>query len=398
MNDTLEADVIIVGSGPAGSAAAYTLASNNLKVILLEKTSLPRYKTCGGGLTYRAIKLLPIDIKEIIDKNCNVIQVNDFGAGFYYTVKRDIPIVAMTMRQDLDYFLLSSAKDAGVNVFENCKVRDLIIHRDKIELMTSLNRFYTKFVIAADGAASTIAKKAGWKETRSLIPALEYEVYVSEEEYETHSKFPRFDFGVITGGYGWVFPKKEHLSIGVASLIGKKVNLNKTIKNYLDFLKINQSGKVEKHGSIIPVSPRKDTFAKDGILLTGDAAGLADTLTAEGISYAIQSGQIAAKAIIEEKLNTEAVSRRYNKEISNQILPELRAGKILSSLVYYHPKLRAIILRTYGNKLSEIMADVVMGKRRYSELLSNPMNYIKLLRFWKFNKSINKNAELEYSG
>src|SRR5574342_53883 len=112
-NHYLETDVIIVGSGPAGSAAAYTLASNGLSTLILEKANLPRYKTCGGGLTYRAIKLLPVDIKEIIDKSCYTIQVNDLDAGFSYNVKRDIPMIAMTMRQDLDYFLLSSAKDAG---------------------------------------------------------------------------------------------------------------------------------------------------------------------------------------------------------------------------------------------------------------------------------------------
>jgi flavin-dependent dehydrogenase len=232
---------------------------------------------------------------------------------------------------------------------------------------------------------SIIAKKAGWKETRLLIPALEYEVYVSEGEYKMYSKFPRFDFGVIAGGYGWVFPKKKHLSIGVATLLSDKANLKKTMKSYLEFLKINDTRRLEKHGSIVPVSPRKDTFAKKGILLTGDAAGLVDTLTAEGISYAIQSGQIAAKSIIKGKLKVESVTELYNKEISTQILPELKAGKILSSLIYYHPKLRGFILKTYGNKLSELMADVVMGKRRYRELLSNPVNYIKLLRFWKYN-------------
>ena len=140
--------------------------------------------------------------------------------------------------------------------------------------------------------------------------------------------------------------------------------------------------KLERHGYRIPLSPRKGTFVKNRVLLTGDSAGFTDPVTAEGITYAIYSGRLAAQAIISSGLNEMKTIKIYNSLIRKSILPDIKAGKIIAYLIYRHPGIRHFFLRNYGQKLSEIITDVIMGERTYRGLIKSPANYSKLFKFW----------------
>ena len=376
-------DAIIIGSGPAGSSAAYVLSKKGKKVLVLEKEKLPRYKTCGGGLTYKALKLIPFDLTEIIEKNCYSSEINDYEGNVSFKTQRENPMVLMTMRSSLDYKLISEAKTIGAQLKENTDVKDLNLLDDRIEVIikNSNEKFCAKFIIAADGALSPVAKKIFKEFQKKPIPALECEVYVDDKILRNFNNAARFDFGVVPNGYGWVFPKRDHLSIGVLSMKVKDVNLNNSYLKYLELLGINKIIKSERHGFVIPLNTRKN-FAKDRILLTGDAAGFADPVTGEGISFAIQSGQLAAVSIIKGNFNPVSVCSEYNSQISRLILPELKAGKFLASLIYGNSGLRVWIIRLYGKKLSELITDVVMGEKKYNELVKDPLNYFKLLFKW----------------
>jgi geranylgeranyl reductase family protein len=376
-------DVIIIGSGPAGSSAAYVLSKEGKKVLVLEKEKLPRYKTCGGGLTYKALKLIPFDLTEIIEKNCYSSEINDYEGNVSFKTQRENPMVLMTMRSSLDYKLISEAKAIGAELKENTEVKDLNLFDDRIEIIikNSNEKFYAKFIIAADGALSPVAKKFFKALLVKPIPALECEVYVDDKVLQNFKSSARFDFGVVPNGYGWVFPKRDHLSIGVLSMKIKDVNLNNSYLRYLELLGINKIIKSERHGFVIPLNTRK-IFFKDRILLTGDAAGFADPVTGEGISFAIQSGQLAAESIINGNFNPVSVCSGYNTQISRHILPELKAGKFLASLIYGNSGLRVWIIKLYGKKLSELITDVVMGEKKYNELVKDPLNYFKLFFKW----------------
>ena len=286
----------------------------------------------------------------------------------------------MTMREKFDYLLLSTAKEAGAHIRSCCEVSDVFTHSERVELRTSAGPLSARFVVAADGAISAVARKTNWPDNRHLIPALEYEVFVGDKLLAQFARSARFDFGVVPHGYGWVFPKKEHLSIGVLTMRRGSTNLNERFDSYLGVLGIAPVLRMERHGSLIPVTARSAPFAIGRVLLAGDAAGFVDPVTGEGISFAIHSGQIAARALLDGNLRAKAVSCAYDVEIAAKILPELTLAKTLATVLYDHPRLRATFFRLYGQRFSEAATDILTGDRTYRGVISNPVNHFKLLK------------------
>jgi geranylgeranyl reductase family protein len=375
-------DVAVVGSGPAGAISALSLAKEGVRVVVIEKENLPRPKTCGGGVVRRARGLLPVDVTGAIERECHVAEVNLVSAPLHFTSKREEAVVSMTMRENFDFLLISAAKEAGAEVRKRCLVQDVSIHPDKVEVVTSKGSLFSRFVVAADGAKSVVAKKAGWKETRNLAPALECEVGVSDELLERWSGAVRFDFGLIPSGYAWTFPKKDHLCMGVLSMRPGPVKLSRIFEQYLRLVNLDGVLTIKRRGSLIPVSPRKDGFVQNRVLLTGDAAGLVDPVVGEGITSAILSGMIAAKALLQGALDEGRVKAFYEYELSKKILQELRLGRALAKLIYDYPGLLRRLLVLYGQEFTEAVTDVVTGEKTYKKLFSTPGNYLHLFRIW----------------
>ena len=203
-------DVAIVGSGPAGSSAALALAREGVRVTVLEKESLPRYKTCGGGIVCRASRLLPFSIREVVEQECHTAELNLPSEGLCFSTARSEPIVSMTMRGDFDYFLVQAAQRAGAAFRTKCQVLEVQEEVDKVVLSTSSGPVSAQFVLAADGARSRVAASSGWTARPNLIPALEYEIGVSERVRERFQGKARFDFNLVPFGYAWIFPKSGY--------------------------------------------------------------------------------------------------------------------------------------------------------------------------------------------
>jgi geranylgeranyl reductase family protein len=373
-------DVIVVGSGPAGSSAAWRLAQAGMAVAVLEKATLPRYKTCGGGIVGRALQVLPMDVCHVVEQNCHTAQMNLLPAGWSFTTHRQAPIVSMTMRSRFDWAMLSAAQAAGAAVHQRCTVGDIAFHDDFVTVVTSGGAMRAKFVIAADGAFSTVARKMEMPDGRVLIPALEYEVTVPRDRLNAFHDMARFDFGLLPHGYAWAFPKQQHLSIGVLSMVQGGRDLKCSLARYLDLLGCRAVTQVERHGFVIPIRPRRGPFVDKRILLVGDAAGFADPVTGEGISFAIQSGLMAAQSLIEPQLEEEPVRQAYTRALTETILPELRTGRWLARLLYHYPRTRSLAFAQLGQRLCEAVTDVMTGKRTYRDLTFNPRTLLKLLR------------------
>ncbi len=373
-------DVAVIGGGPSGACAALDLARYGFKVILLERKVLPRYKACGGGLVVRARALLPPRVRDTIEHNCNTIQINVLDTSFSYLLRRPYSVISMVMRDKFDYEFVMEARSAGAQLLDGCKVLDLNYQPDGIEIYGDKGIFFAKYIIGADGVTSFTARKAGFPKLDYLMPALECEVAVEKRVFDRYLSKARFDFNVLPQGYGWVFPKKEQLSVGVGRIRKGKGNLETYLERYLRFLGITgQAQKIEKKGWQISVYPR-ETFVKNRTILVGDAAGLVDPVMGEGISRAVLSGKLAALSIRQGRFDESRVKKLYENKLKREILDDYKWGRVVAKWLYDSKRFRKLLFAVYGRQMCEAMVDIMAGKRNYEKILKNPLTYLRLLR------------------
>jgi geranylgeranyl reductase family protein len=371
-----EIDVAVVGAGPAGSTAALELARRGVSVALLERERLPRYKTCGGGLVERARRRLEVDVSDLVERSCERVVLGLLPGRRQIEVHRAGGVVHMTMRSALDQRLTDAARSAGATVVDGCEVESLREGAEHVRLDTSLGSIAARFVVAADGVSSRVARAAGWPAIAELAPALECEVEVSPADFERLGGAARFDLGLPAGGYAWVFPKRAHLSMGVVSLRRGPARLDEAFEQYLAHLAITQPVRIERHGWPIPLAPRPGGLARGRVLLAGDAAGLADPLTGEGIGPALACGRAAGRAIAESALDPTRAGRAYAEELAEP-LAELEAARTLAELSYRRPRLRSLVFSLQGRALAEQFTEVVTGEQTYAGILRGAPGWLR---------------------
>lgn len=371
-------DAAVIGGGPGGATAARYLARQGFRVILFEKDKLPRVKICAGGIIPRVLRGLPEQAASVIEKHCTRAEVHVVDQGLRFLVKRAVPIVSTTMRDRFDFALVNAAEEAGVRVVSKCKVLDFSENRDCVEILTAKGTFSSRFLVGADGALSLVARKAGFEKQGHLVPAFETEVGVAPDRLRTYDGVVRFDFGIVPRGYGWVFPKKEHLSIGVGQMRKGSLHLENTLEKYLRYLGMEDSVVFSKKGFVIPAMPRRDGFVRGRSLLVGDAAGLVDPVTGEGISAAIESGKIAAAALEKGVFRPDQVKVYYEEVLQKKIVRDLKWGWFVSRLAYDYPKIKSWLFRVSGEQMCETMADIIFGRKTYRSVFSNPLTYMRL--------------------
>ena len=330
-------DVIIIGAGPSGAVLANELARNGINVALLEKEKLPRYKCCAGGLTIRAAKLLRQDITPILER---VIM----GATFKYTGGKQYcqydtnPIGYTVMRDKFDYFLVKQAEKDGVTIFQEHEVKGISMDDEVVSVTTSKGEFRSKIIAGADGSRSTVARALNIKMTFNSIAAIEAEIAVSEETMRRWDAQITIEFGRVPG-YGWVFPKSKHLSIGIGCHRSKAKGLKKHYREFLDSLNLGPHDVIRWHGSILPTCKRKIPAVRGRALLLGDAAGLADPLTGEGIYNAILSAQLAAPVIIKALRDGSGNLKDYQAALEKEILPDLKIANFICGVFLRFPSI-----------------------------------------------------------
>lgn len=372
-------DCAVIGSGPAGATAALHLARGGKRVVIVERESLPRDKTCGGGVVARALKHWP-GVTIPTEHACFAAEANLGTRGVFLRVERKSPIVHMALRRELDHALVAAACRAGAELRAPATLQALKEDKEHVELTTSAGPIRARFVIAADGVLGRTAALAGWADELVSIPALEAEVRVPDAVWERFSSSARFDLDALPRGYGWVFPKaRGHLSCGVGVFERGRAQLREALDRYLARVDVAPIEHVETAGYLIPIRPRRD-LARGRVLLVGDAAGLADPLTAEGISLAAHSAELAARALVEHGGDARATRRAYTRAAQSAILSELRWARWLARLLYGHPRVAERLLAARGQALAEAMVAVVTGERSYRELLGSPRSYLRLWR------------------
>jgi len=381
-------DVAIVGAGPAGSCAAIHLARGGARVVLLEKQRLPRPKVCGGGLVARARRHLPAGVELPIERVCHTVEIRHGDLRFAVTEAQ--PVVELAMRAELDARLAEAAARASCDLRDACEVTGLDRRDGEIVLATSSSaargaesvaasgaargEVRARHVIAADGVHSPIARLSGWNEALDAIPAIEAEIDVAPATLGDRAENAVFDFGDAPSGYAWTFPKRAHLSAGVLTTERGRSGLRAELDRYLARLGLDRHA-CEARGWLIPTRPRGGGFARENVLLVGDAAGLADPVTAEGISLALWSGRLAAESVL---AGGTRASQAYERALAREILPELRVARALAHVLYRRPRITRALFERAGAPLARAMADIVAGRTSYRALVSSPSNWLRL--------------------
>ena len=247
------------------------------------------------------------------------------------------------------------------------EVRQRQASTDCIKVSSADSTFRCRLVVGADGAYSVVAKNLGMRKGMRHVVAIESEVTVPQEKLAEWKSQIRIDLGYIPGGYAWVFPKRDHLSVGVGCVASRARGLNHRHQKFLDSLGL-ASHTITRSGShLIPTRTKGRIVWRNEALLLGDAAGLADPLTGEGIHNAIKSAQLAAPAIEKRLMAGKDGLQEYQEAVDSQIISELRIAHTVSQFFVRSPRLVFGMLNQ-GNELWRALCDLMLGETNYTAL------------------------------
>jgi geranylgeranyl reductase family protein len=361
-------DVIVVGTGPAGAVLAYLLAKRGLDVLILERATLPRYKSCGGGVTWKAIQNLPFDVSAVFE-NKAVGGVVTYAGQQLLKVEVGWPVAWLVMRDQFDHYLVRQAVHAGARLVEGISVLKVVDKGDKVVVITNQGELSAQLVAGADGVNSVVARSVGLMPEREVGVAVEAEVAVSPAVLEAQGAYATFDFGALPGGYGWIFPKRDHLSVGVFKAIpGKAIGLKKALEKFIASEAVLLDPKIlHLQGHQIPLGGKARTLHKGRILLVGDAANLADPWMGEGISYAVVSARLAAEHMFLSLERNEIDLSGYTQLINASITPQLLSARLFARVVYALPEMCSDLI-SRSPFMQQMVFDVIRGDRTFKEM------------------------------
>jgi geranylgeranyl reductase family protein len=300
-------DAVIVGAGPAGSATAIHLARAGATVLLVDRARFPRDKPCGGGITGRAVKELPVDVTPVVE---DVVRSFEVRLSYRKRFERrsEAPLVLMTQRRRLDAFLVEQAAEVGAVFRDGVTVEDVTVGPDGATLRVGGAPVRGRFLVGADGVNGRIARDSGLGggiiygialEGNGPLPARQKGVATVE-------------LGVVPGGYGWVFPKADHANYGVGGWAAEGPRLREHLRRLCAEHGVDYERLTDLQGRRLPIR-RTSSAAKGPVLLVGDAAGLVDPLSGDGISEALLSARLAAEAIVADE------AARYEHELAGAL-------------------------------------------------------------------------------
>lgn len=321
-------DVIVVGGGPAGATAARELASAGVRVLILERERLPRYKACGGGVPLRTVRMLPFPIDDVVDSTVSELVVSLEGWG-RFARRAGVPFASMVMRDRFDALLIEHAQRAGAELREGTTVRSVETDGTGVRIRADGFKVSGSFLIGADGAHSVVAAATGLGVGLAECAAWELELKMTP----TSQDRAIIDVGYRPWGYAWAFPKQKRISAGVVLPREQARAMKEAARRFLERTGLVDAEVELARGHKLRFRRGKEPIADTRVLLVGDAAGLADEFTQEGIAYAVSSGRLAAKALV-GALSHTGDARAYQALVDAEIMPELRAARRVASIFY----------------------------------------------------------------
>jgi geranylgeranyl reductase family protein len=356
-------DVVVAGGGPAGSSAARRCSQLGMNVLLIDKAIFPRDKLCGGAVSESALSYLDFDLPP------GIIEREIYGARVHFNdtcleIRTPYRFVNLVSRAVFDHALLEKAKAVGSTVVEGTMVTGLHVKEDCVQISTNADSYQGRVVIGCDGFHSVTAKYVRRPHRKNeygicmetIRPASETEISDYIEDAVA------IYFNVSDKGYGWVFPHRGYFSIGVGGIASQIGNPKTLLEGFLAAAGFPND--VRAKGYPIPAGGFKRSLSADRILLAGDAAGIVDPLTGEGIAYAIRSGQLAAEtaaSAVRKGDCSQSGLKPYVKACEKAIIQDLRYSLAAAQLMHRYPN---IFLRLIACDREALSAFIDVAARR----------------------------------
>ena len=313
-------DAIVIGAGPAGSATAYHLATAGADVLLLDRARFPRDKPCGGGVTERAARLLPFSIDPVVE---DVATRVDLRLRYGRTVGRGdgFPLVYLTQRRRLDQFLAQRAAAAGAELLEGVRVTEV----EAGIVRAGRERYETSVVVGADGANGVSAKALGLGGNQHIGVALEGNLPYAKLGEGYRGKLV-LEFGVVPGGYAWVFPKGDHANFGVGGWGEEGRRLRDHLLRLCTAHGVSFDDLEGLRGHRLPMRSPRSIISRGRSLLVGDAAGLIDPVSGDGMFEGFLSSRYASEAVLDLLAGRAATLDPYGPRLAERLATHLWAS------------------------------------------------------------------------
>ena len=363
-------DLIVIGGGPAGAMAAYHAARAGLSVLILEKASFPRLKPCGGGLTIKTIARIPFSLHSVLYGASDVLWVGLRDEKTKQLRARGA-VAAFTLREQFDSLLLDTAIGAGAELRVIKALQNVVECPDGVTVQTDGGEFSGRYLVGADGANSQVRRMIGAEFGFHRGFALEGLV-----PYTRIAPRPEmtFDFGCVDYGYGWLFPKSDHVNVGLYTCSAYVPLSKNALRDYCEH-KLGTADIDNIVGYPLGMGGSRYFAGKSRVLLVGDAAGLVEPLYGEGLHNAVKSGELAGQSVAAAVAGGIPAAMIYDRAMADVRADIRRCSIIAWRLVYPYmdlvgyrsakmPILRSALMNGYaaGKTIREITNNVFTAR------------------------------------
>jgi len=389
--------VLVVGAGPAGATAARQLALAGVPVQLLDKASFPRNKPCGGGISLRVLSRFPYlrpALGRITTHELSRLYLEG-PDGRSTVISSPEPAALMIRRVEFDALLVTLAAEAGAEIVSGVDVVQAVQRERSVELVArDGRRFAAPLVVAADGVHSILARRLGfnrgWPPTAVALDMMEETPRTELRDLDPSTLWVAYGYGRANGasppgaaapeGYAYIFPKRDHVNIGIGYVLdyyrrhvdASPYELQRAFVGRLRSRDIVAGESVRAHFTpfLIPVGGPLPRTGRGRVVLAGDAGGFVNGFTAEGIYYAMVTGELAARAAIQHISAGGDFAKFYESAWRREIGAELRDSVLIQRYLFADRRRIAAVIDSAQRDpgAARPILEFAVGRRPYRSL------------------------------